>query len=81
MNLQKIRILLKLTQDELSEVTGYSQSMISQMEAKARPISPQFEEIMKEIIIKMRGKEARLDKIARTGRIQSPWPKGLTRNK
>jgi predicted transcriptional regulator len=87
MNLQRVRVLLKLTQDELAQITGYSQSMISQMELKKRPINPEFETIMKKIIIKMRGKEARIQKMMRTGDITSAWPKGLkgykqlTRNK
>lgn len=73
MNLLKVRNALRLTQNQLAEKTGYKQCHISMMERGERTITPKFEKVMRELIIKMRGKEARIEKVLRTRRLNSRW--------
>lgn len=73
MNLLKVRSLLKLTQDELAKRIGYSQTYISMIELRKRNATKKFKTKMETLIIKMRGKEARIEKMHRTGRLTSKW--------
>lgn len=75
MNLQKVRVFLRLTQKELAALMGVNQCHISMMELGKRNITEKFKEKMHQLIIRTRGKEARLEKMAKTGRLNSKWDK------